>query len=162
MRSIFVFLVILFTACTSNNGTGEKSSLSSIDSNTANNAPAINTHEILIQGFTQLPSIINNCSALFVNDSTRQVGQEYYFVSNLKGVAFIKLNNRLMELKLVKQTNIDKYTVNELYVNDEVEVDLKIKQLKEDANATWNYNGVLIVRRGQKREAISITGKLGC
>jgi len=38
---------------------------------------------------------------------------------------------------------------------------LKIKQL-EDKNAEWNYNGVLIIRRGAKREAIAIAGKLGC
>ena len=162
MRRFIVFFIVLFTACTGNNSTGEKNSLNSIDSNTANNALANNTDQILIQAFIQLPSVINNCSALFVNDTTREQNQEYYFVSNLKGVAFIKLNNRLMELKLVKQTNIDKYTVNELYVNDEVEVDLKIKQLKEDSNAAWNYSGVLVVRRGPKREAISIAGKLGC
>ena len=162
MRRVFVILIVLFTACTGNNSTGEKNSLSSIDSNTANNTVVIDTDQIIIQAFTQLPSIINNCSALFVNDTTREQNQEYYFVANLKGVAFIKLNNRLMELKLVKQTNIDKYTVNELYVNDEVEVDLKIKQLKEDSNAMWNYNGVLVVRRGSKSEAISIAGKLGC
>jgi hypothetical protein len=88
--------------------------------------------------------------------------REYYFVSNLKGVAFIKLNNRLMELKLVKQTNVDKYTVNELYINDEVEVDLKIQQLPEGTYANWDYNGVLIVRRGMEREVINISGKLGC
>jgi hypothetical protein len=67
-----------------------------------------------------------------------------------------------MELKLVKQTNVDKYTVNELYVNDEIEVDLKIKQVEEGKTANWNYSGVLIIKRGSKREAVAIAGKLGC
>lgn len=159
MRRIFVALVVLFSAC-NNNGNVAKNSLNSLDSNTANNTLAINTDAIIIQPFTQLPSIINNCSALFATD-TGNAGNEYVFVANLKGLAFIKLNNRLMELRLVKQTNIDKYTVNELYVNDEIEVDLKIKQLKQE-NTGWNYNGVLIVRRGSKREVVSISGKLGC
>jgi hypothetical protein len=157
-----VGLVFLFTACTESNTSGEKSNLSSLDSNTANNASAISSDEILVQGFTQIPSIINNCSALFVKDTTEQAQTEYVFVTNLKGLAFIKLNNRLMELKLIKQTNVDKYTVNELYVNDEVEIDLKIRELEEGKNAKWNYNGVLIIRRGAKREAITIAGKLGC
>jgi hypothetical protein len=52
--------------------------------------------------------------------------------------------------------------VNELYVNDEIEVDLKIKQLGEKNNTGLNYTGVLIVNRGGKREALSISGKLGC
>ena len=68
-----------------------------------------------------------------------------------------------MELKLVKQTNIDKYTVNELYVNDEVEVDLKIKQLtEENVPDNWSYSGVLVVRRGGQRAVNDISGKLGC
>ena len=161
MQRIFAFLAVFFIACTSDNGASEKSRLSSIDSNTANNSPSVNTDHIIIQGFTQLPSIINSCSAVFVND-TANGHQEYFFVSNLKGVAFIKLNNRLMELKLIKQTNFDKYTVNELYVNEEIEVDLKIRQLEEGTENPWNYEGVLIVKRGNMREAINISGKLGC
>ena len=162
MKWLFVCLVILFTACNSNDNTSEKSSLNSLDSNTANNTAPINADKIVVQGFTQIPSIINGCSGLFVTDTTHEEMREYYFVSNLKGVAFIKLNNRLMELKLVKQTNVDKYTVNELYMNDEIEVDLKIKQLPEGTDANWNYNGVLIVSRGSDREVINISGKLGC
>ena len=160
MKTLLVGLIVLFTAC-SGNGHSEKNSLNSLDSNTANNTITNNSSEILVQSFSQIPSIISSCSALFVLDTTAKATNEYVFVSNLKGVAFIKLNNRLMELKLLKQTNFDKYTVNELYVNDEVEIDLKIKQL-EDKNAEWNYNGVLIIRRGAKREAIAIAGKLGC
>ena len=155
-------LMVVFTACNSNADPGEKSSLNSLDSNTANNTAIINSDKMVVQGFAQIPSIINGCSGLFVNDTTNEEGREYYFVSNLKGIAFIKLNNRLMELKLVKQTNVDKYTVNELYMNDEIEVDLKIKQLPEGTDANWDYNGVLIVRRGADREVINISGKLGC
>lgn len=162
MRTIFVVLVLVFTACSNNNKTGETNKLSSLDSNTANNPLLVNTDEILIQGFTQIPSVTNNCNALFVIDTIETGVKQYFFVTDLKGTAFIKLNNRLMELKLVKQTNINKYTVNELYVNEEVEVDLKINQLKEPTNSNWNYKGVLVVRRGNKREAISISGKLGC
>ncbi len=161
MRTILMILIVLFAAC-SGNGNSEKSSLNSLDSNTANNTSANSANEILVQGFTQIPSISNNCSGLFVIDTAANAIEEYVFVTNLKGMAFIKINNRLMELKLIKQTNADKYTVNELYVNDEVEVDLKIKQLEEDKNTEWNYNGVLIIKRGAKREAIAIAGKLGC
>jgi len=157
-----VALAVVFNACTGNNSTAETNNLNSLDSNTANNTSVPDTEEVLIQSFTQVPSIINNCSALFVTDSNSAT-PEYVFVTDLKGTAFIKLNNRLMELRLIKQTNVDKYTVNELYVNDEVEIDLKIKQLKEQAaTGEWNYNGVLVVRRGGKRAVTSISGKLGC
>lgn len=148
------------SACSGQNDTGKTDSLSSIDSNAANSSSAA-TDEILIQSFNQLPSIIGNCRALFVQDSNTV--DQYVFATDLKGTAFIKLNDRFMELKLVRQTNVDKYTVNELYVNDEVEVDLKIKQLGDDnAPDTWNYSGVLVVRRAGKRAATDISGKLGC
>ena len=161
MRTLLMVLIVLFTAC-SGTGNSEKSSLNSLDSNTANNTLAVDSNEILIQSFSQVPSIINNCSGLFVLDTTVSARHEYVFVTNLKGVAFIRLNNRLMELKLIKQTNVEKFTVNELYVNDEVEVELKIKQLEEDKDVEWNYNGVLIIKRDAKREAVAIAGKLGC
>jgi hypothetical protein len=160
MKRFLVILVVFLSACSGGNDTGKTNTLNSVDSNAAN-TPAASTDEILIQSFSQLPSIINNCSALFVQDSNAT--RQFIFVTDLKGIAFIKLNDRFMELKLVKQTNIDKYTVNELYVNDEVEVDLKIKQLSEN-NLTegWNYSGVLVVRRGGKRAVTDISGKLGC
>ena len=160
MRWIIVTLIVFLIACKNTITSGEKGHLSSLDSNTAN-ATTDNTSPILIQTFTQIPSVINDCNALFVTDTINAV-KDYVFVTNLKGTAFIKLNNRVMELKLIKQTNVDKYTVNELYANDEVEVDLKIKQFKEDATAKWNYKGVLIVKRGSERQAISISGVLGC
>src|SRR5215203_1876833 len=101
MKALLMVLVIVFTAC-SGNGNSKKNSLNSLDSNAANNTLATSVSEILIQRFTQIPSIANNCTALFVTDTANAM-QEYVFVTDLKGLAFIKLNNRLMELKLIKQ-----------------------------------------------------------
>jgi hypothetical protein len=160
MKRFLVIVSVFLCACSGGNDAGKTNTLSSVDSNSANTSSAA-SDEILVQSFNQLPSFINNCSALFVKDSNAV--DQYVFATDLKGTAFIKLNDRFMELKLVKQTNVDKYTVNELYINDEVEVDLKIKQLTEgNARDSWNYSGVLIVRRGNKRVVTDISGKLGC
>jgi hypothetical protein len=160
MKRFLVILAVFLCACSGQSDTGKTNKLNSVDSNAANTSSAT-TDEILVQSFSQLPSIITNCSALFVKDSNAV--DQYVFATDLKGTAFIKLNGRFMELKLVKQTNIDKYTVNELYVNDEVEIDLKIKQLAEDnVPDKWNYSGVLVVRRGAKRGVVNVSGKLGC
>jgi hypothetical protein len=160
MKRFFVILTVFLCACSGQNDTGKTDTLSSIDSNAANTSSTAQD-EIFIQSFNQLPSMINNCSALFVQDSNAT--DQYVFATDLKGTAFIKLNGRFMELKLVRQTNIDKYTVNELYVNDEVEVDLKIKQLADNSIPnSWNYSGVLVVRRDGKRAVTDISGKLGC
>ena len=160
MKRFLVILTVFLCACSGQNDTGKTDTLSSIDSNAANISSSAQD-EIFIQSFNQLPSIISNCRALFVKDSN--AADQYVFATDLKGTAFIKLNGRFMELKLVRQTNVDKYTVNELYVNDEVEVDLKIKQLAENnVPDSWNYSGVLVVRRAGKRTATEISGKLGC
>jgi len=46
---------------------------------------------------------------------------------------------------------------------DERKMSLSIKQLTEDnAPGSWNYSGVLVVRRGGKRAVTNISGKLGC
>src|SRR5688500_4413357 len=102
MRTLLMVLMVLFTACSGNNSDNKKSSLNSLDSNTANNTSTINSNEMIVQSFIKEPSIINNCSALFVLDTTVTASQEYDVDTNVKGVEFIKLNNRLMELKLIK------------------------------------------------------------
>jgi hypothetical protein len=160
MKRFLAVLAVCVCACSGGNDTGKTNTLSNIDSNAASTSSAA-TDEIVIESFNQLPSIISNCRALFVRDSN--AAEHYVFATDLKGTAFIKLNDRFMELKLVRQTNVDKYTVNELYANDEVEVDLKIKQLTDDTSPdSWNYSGVLVVRRNGKRAVTDISGKLGC
>jgi hypothetical protein len=160
MKRFLVILAVVLCACSGQTDSGKTDTLSSIDSNAANTSSQA-TDEVFIQSFNQLPSIINSCRALFVKDSTAV--DQYVFATDLKGTAFIKLNDRFMELKLVRQTNVDKYTVNELYVNDEVEVDLKIKQLTDESVPdSWNYSGVLVVRRAGKRAVVEIAGRVGC
>jgi hypothetical protein len=67
-----------------------------------------------------------------------------------------------MELKLIRQTNIDEENVNELYANEEVEIDLKIKQIKKSGDELTDYQGVLIIRKGSQRKVVDIAGQIGC
>lgn len=161
MKRLSVLLsILLLTACDQNK-TVDAGALKTEDANAARTVSVITTDEINLQSFEQIPAAIKGCSGLFVVNVTDSVPQ-YVLAHNLKGTAYIKLNGAFVELKLIKQTNIDKQTVNELYTGDNVEIELKITQGSPSANKVWDYNGVLILRKGVKQEAIAIAGKLGC
>ncbi|HZF65365.1 MAG TPA: hypothetical protein VEZ55_12795 [Chitinophagaceae bacterium] len=115
---------------------------------------------LALQSFTQNPFQNSGCSGLF--NSEGAVAHERVLVSNLKGTAFIKLNDQLMELKLVKQTNVNETTINELYSNGEVEIDLKITKDPASSEKDNRYKGVIIIRRDGNQEALSVAGTLRC
>jgi hypothetical protein len=160
IRCFFAIACFVLVSC-QNADKEERSTLSSVDSNSAQVASVNETEGIEIQTFSELPSVVDGCSGLFSADTTL-TSNNYVFVTNLKGIAFIKINNRLMELKLIRQTNIDEENVNELYANEEVEIDLKIKQIKKSGDELTDYQGVLIIRKGSQRKVVDIAGQIGC
>jgi hypothetical protein len=160
MGKLFILFSLFLLSCSENNK-GSKDVLQNEEANTAENATLVNPNGIGIQLFKTLPPQIKQCSGLFVIDTAAAVKQ-YVFVNDLKGKAFLMMDDKLMELKLVKQTNIDKKTMNELYVSEDLEVELKITLDKNLGANAWNYNGVLVVKKEGREEAINVTGKLGC
>ena len=123
-------------------------------------ANVLSSEGISLQSFTENPFQNAGCNGLFKAENNAAGG--FVFATNLKGAAYIKTENELVELKLVKQTNINEQTLNELYSNGEIEIDLNITQ---DANSDLrktDYKGVLVIRKNGRQEAVSIVGKLGC
>ena len=161
MRSIIVVLSLMMLSChqTSNRSVQK---ITTLDSNAATNVVLNEGEGIVLQTFSKVPISISGCSGLFVPDTASQTSINYLIATDLKGTAFLKLNNRLLELKLIRQTNIDSTTIYELYTSDEVEVDLKMKQSNKAEDAVWNYNGVMILRREGKNYAVPVRGKVGC
>ena len=143
-----MFLLPLF-ACQQSGNKQEQNTLTAVDSNAASNVVLNESEGIVLQTFSQIPIAVKACSGLFISDTATEFSNNYIIATNLKGTAFIKLNNRLLEMKLIRQTNIDSTTIYELYSNEEIEVDLKMKHMNrlEEEN---KYNGVLIIRRNGK------------
>lgn len=158
---ILPFLFLCLCSCTENDSVKDKSKLRNEDANAAHSNAQVNPNGVGVQFFTQLPSDLDKCSGLFLIDTSERIKQ-YVFASDLKGKGFLMMNNKMVHLDLIKQTNVDKKTLNELYTKDDLEVELKITQIKELASNAWNYNGVLVVRKEGREEAINITGKMGC
>lgn len=151
---------VIFASCARNDGRGN--TLTSLDSNAAIKPSAHVLDDIVLQSFMKTPRVIEGCRGIFVRSEDSLAMEPYVFVSNLKGIAFIKINERLMEVRLVRQTNTDRSTVNELYTNEELEIELRIKQNQVYGEDTWDYKGVLIIRNKAKRQAVQVQGKLGC
>lgn len=151
---------LIFASCARNDGHSD--TLTSLDSNAAIKPSAKVLEDIVLQTFMKTPRTIEGCMGIFVRSEDSLKMEPYVFVSNLKGIAFIKTNERLMEVRLVRQSNIDRSTVNELYANEELEVELRIKQSQLHGEEAWDYKGVLIIRKKAKREAIPIQGRLKC
>ena len=152
-------VVILFS-CSEIGSETDENKLETEEANPAYEAAVIKTDEITLQTFEQLPMEMQGCNTLFVVDTSYSLPQ-YVFASNQKNMAFVRLNNKLTELKLVKRTNIDKRTVNELYAGEGMEAEIKITKDRNDKE-TWNHKGVLIIRKEGQQEDISITGRIGC
>lgn len=152
---------LFLLACSQNDKGTAKHVLKTEEANAAQSAPLVNPNGIGVQLFQNLPVEIKECNGLFVIDTAAAVRQ-YVFASDLKGKGFLMMDNKMVELKLIKQTNIDKKTMNELYTNEDLEVELKITLDKRLAEKVWNYNGVLVIKKEGREEAINITGKLGC
>ena len=160
MRRLLILFSLFLLACSEDNK-GDKSVLKTEETNTAQNAALVNPNGVGIQFFENLPKDIKQCSGLFVID-TAAATKQYVFANDLKGKGFLMIDNKLIKLDLIKQTNINEKTMNELYVGEGLEVELKITQDKELGEKAWNYNGVLVVKKEGREEAINITGKLGC
>jgi hypothetical protein len=131
------------------------------EANPAYKAAVIKTDIITLQTFEQIPMEMQGCNAIFVADTAYSLPQ-YVFASNQKNMAFIRLNNKLTELKLAKRTHVDKQTIRELYNAEGMEVEVKIAPAKKTGDNKWTHNGILIIRKDGQQEDINITGKLKC
>jgi hypothetical protein len=155
-----ICLAGFFASCARNKG--NSNTLGTLDSNAANKPPSGLSDDIIVDTFTKTPGNIEGCRGIFVRNEDSLAIEPYVFVSNLKGLAFIRINERSMEVRLVRQTNTDRISINELYANEEVEIGLRIKQNQDHGAEVWDYKGVLIVRKKAFRKVVQVSGKVGC
>jgi hypothetical protein len=157
---IAISALLVYSSCARNKGNGN--TLSTLDSNAANKAPSALSDDIAVGTFIKTPREIEGCRGIFVRSEDSLAMEPYVFVSNLKGLAFVRINERSMEVRLVRQTNADPISINELYANEEVEIELRIKQNQNYGAEVWDYKGVLIVRQKAIRKVVQVSGKVGC
>lgn len=151
--------VVLFSCSQRNNKNGNQ--LTTEDANPAYQAAVIKTDEITLQTFEQLPMEMQGCTVLFVSDTNYALPQ-YVFASNQKDMAFIRLNNKLTELKLVRRSSGEQESTTELYKAEGLELEINTRKNADAGEESWNKRGVLIIRKNGQQEKVQVTGRMGC
>lgn len=113
------------------------------------------------------PEDIQGCSCYFSKSKKMFDNDEYFFVANFDSLAHIKVDKKLIDLKLEMSTrepnSFGDYDRKEIYKNDIYTVTLKIVYKESSGYETWLNEGTINVdtKDGQHYEH-SIFGECGC
>jgi hypothetical protein len=86
---------------------------------------------------------------------------EYIFVTNLRGIAFIKVDGHLISLKRTKKTPSDD-SIEETYHGDGFTVQVKAKQKQTSGDEEWYHYGKPQVSKKGKSIVKKVRGDVGC
>ena len=116
--------------------------------------------EISLQSFTELPSAIDGCSGLFSAAYDTSKGS-YIFVTDLQGKAWIKINDKLLQLTRISQNNKDSL-IRETYKSQNITIAFTALLWKQIGDEVWLYEGDIFVFDGKETEHILLAGEIGC
>lgn len=113
------------------------------------------------------PDDIQGCSCYFSKSKKMFENDEYFFVANYDSLAHIKVDEKMIDLKLEMSTrepnSFGDYDHKEIYTNDIYTVTVNIVYKKSSGYETWLNEGTIIVetKDGQHYKH-SIFGECGC
>ena len=141
---VFVcFLGLLATACTKN-------------------------REIKLTAFTEIPHELQGCICYFSKTEKDLDARNYVFVSDLEANAFVALNGKLTQLKLLKtsqqQNRFGNYDYKNIYTNDSLQITVDIKyKATIVAEESWSNTGTITVKHENGETTTqSFEGECGC
>ena len=110
--------------------------------------------------FDKIPVEIDGCGHYYTYGSLDYRKSKYVFITNLQGLAFVRING---EQILLKQTN-DKHTNASIYKGEGYTVVDDTKTVKQTGDEVWLSRGTLkVIRQSDKQEIlIWIHGEGGC
>jgi len=114
-----------------------------------------------IETFSTLPGDIKSCNAVYASGMAALDSSNYILASNLKGKAYIKVNDRLVALKLDERMDEGSIT-KEIYKGSGYMVHVishKVKKVSDDA---WLYAGDILIFKDNDHESEPIVGTVGC
>ena len=157
MKYILLFMPLFFLSCTENTSTtSSDKTIDTViqkDSITTVAAPSLDR-------FTDLPSAIEGCSGIFhlLEDSS---SNNYVFVMDLQGIAFIKMDGEMIKLTRTKKYNAERI-IKESYSAGDLEVVIDLKETRQTGDEVWNYRGQLILKSKIGNVQKEIEGDIGC
>jgi catabolite regulation protein CreA len=118
--------------------------------------------KISLETFSTFPPEIDGCSCYFSNDSTELSKEKYIFANDLAETSFLKINGKF--IKFTQISKIDMKTYEKVkYQSEEYEMNLELKQGKQNGDETTLQSGKLNVKDKSGNETeTAFFGECGC
>ena len=117
--------------------------------------------ELALEAFTTFPKNTKGCSAVFATDTIALQNKTYYLVSSSTGKAYIKINDRLITLKL--DDKIDEATfIKETYKGAGYLLNLVMHKIRKNEDGTWQYAGEILVLKNNEQASKPVVGIMTC
>ena len=118
--------------------------------------------KISLENFSTFPPEIDGCSCYFSKDSTDFAKEQYIFANDFAETSFLKINGKF--IKFTQISKIDMKTYEKIkYQSEEYEMNLELKQGKQNGDETTLQSGKLNVKdkNGNETET-EFYGECGC
>ena len=124
-------------------------------------ASAAEDNVVAMEAFSGFPKSSKECNSYFAADTTALQSQNYLLVGSSAGKAYVKVNNRLVTLKL--DDKIDEASfVKEIYKGSGYMVHLIMHKTRKNDNGTWLYVGEILILKNNQQESKTVVGQIGC
>jgi hypothetical protein len=140
---------LFIISCSYNTKNDKMASISDSLSRTSSKLKTENLHDIKLEYFVGLPTVFSNGGGnMLTFDSVKLDDKKYIFLSNLSGMAVVKLNGREIYLKpdSTQFTSIKEDYYQEVWIGSGIQIILKLKIVKdfeEDEGEGSYLEGVL-------------------
>lgn len=114
----------------------------------------------LLQSFKTIPAEIDGCSGLFKMDDCKK-SCDYVFAADLKGKAFIQINNKIIVLTR-QHENVTEKSFHEVYTGKNYKLEIKATEVERLGDELSKYEGVIKLTSNGTSEEYTIVGEIGC
>jgi hypothetical protein len=116
--------------------------------------------------FTGIPRNIDGCTCYFSASEKKFKNEEYLFVSNLDSSAYVSINGKAIELKLVSTTRswaIEDKDYVETYSDGMYTVTIHVYYKGNAGDESWwNSGDIKVYFKGMEIDKSSFIGECGC
>ena len=158
-------LVLGLSGCSSpdlNTKTDEKADLSQTDTLSKQAEKTGIDEPVIIGAFSEFPDGIDGCSCYFSQHSSALESGSYIFVTNFESLAFMQLNDKMVQFKLDETTELKDGKLMERWSNANFTLTKKTMATGQ-LDETWQHTGTITIKpkNGAAIES-TIVGECGC
>lgn len=112
--------------------------------------------------FAAIPKEIDGCEGDYSYDTTSLKKNKYILITNLQGLAMIRVNGKTISLHQISQSQPAKHTRKEEYKGSGYRIILTMNEIKQTGEEVIYETGTLQIQYGNTNTIYKIHGKAGC